>query len=120
MDILRTGTTARWSDVVVHNGTVYVVDLPSSLEADVATQAREMLASLESLLAQAGSSKARILMATIFLDDIRDADAFNAVWDAWVPAGTAPVRACVQARLGKPGMKVEIQVTAAVSAASPP
>jgi enamine deaminase RidA (YjgF/YER057c/UK114 family) len=113
--ITRIGTTARWSDVVVHDGRVYVVEVPSSAEADLATQAREVLGSLEALLENAGSSKAHLLMTTIYLDDIREIDAFNAVWDAWVPAGTAPVRACVQARLGKPGFKVEVQVVAAVA-----
>jgi enamine deaminase RidA (YjgF/YER057c/UK114 family) len=107
--------TSRWSDFVIHNGTVYVVEVPATVEADIAAQTREVLASLEESLREAGSSKAHLLMVTIFLDDIRDLDAFNAVWDAWVPAGTAPVRACVQARLGKVGYKVELQVTAAIA-----
>jgi enamine deaminase RidA (YjgF/YER057c/UK114 family) len=112
--IERIGVQTRWSDLVVHNGTLYVVEVPATIEADVTTQTREVLASLEDSLRQAGSSKSQLLMVTIFLDDIRDLDAFNAVWDAWVPPGTAPVRACVQARLGKVGYKVELQVTAAV------
>jgi len=115
MKIERIGVQTRWSDIVIHHGTVYVVEVPATVEADVTTQTREVLASLEDSLRQAGSGKAHLLMVTIFLDDIRDLDAFNAVWDAWVPAGTAPVRACVQARLGKVGYKVELQVTAAVA-----
>jgi enamine deaminase RidA (YjgF/YER057c/UK114 family) len=115
--IQRIGVQTRWSDMVVHNGTLYVVEVPASVEADVTTQTREVLASLEDSLHQAGSSKSHLLMVTIFLDDIRELDTFNAVWDAWVPPGTAPVRACVQARLGKVGYKVELQVTAAVAAA---
>jgi enamine deaminase RidA (YjgF/YER057c/UK114 family) len=114
MKIERIGVQRRWSDIVIHNGTVYVVEVPAS-GADLAAQAREVLASLEDSLQQAGSSKAHLLMVTIFLDDIRDLDAFNAVWDAWVPPGTAPVRACVEARLGKLGYRVELQVTAAVA-----
>jgi enamine deaminase RidA (YjgF/YER057c/UK114 family) len=112
--IKRIGTNARWSDIVVHDGTVYVVEVPSSASADLTTQTREVLRSLESLLEEAGSSKSQLLMATIYLDDIREIEAFNAVWDEWVPAGTAPVRACVQARLGKVGYKVEVQVIAAL------
>jgi enamine deaminase RidA (YjgF/YER057c/UK114 family) len=114
--IQRIGVQTRWSDIVVHNGVLYVVEVPASVEADVTVQTREVLASLEDSLRQAGSSKAHLLMVTIFLDDIRDLDAFNTVWDAWVPTGTAPVRACVQARLGKLGYKVELQVTAAAAA----
>jgi enamine deaminase RidA (YjgF/YER057c/UK114 family) len=114
MKIERHGTGTRWSDMVVHASTLYVVEVPATVEADLTTQAREVLASLEESLRQAGSSRARLLMVTIYLDDIRALDDFNAVWDAWIPAGTAPVRACVQARLGKPGYKVELQVIAAV------
>jgi enamine deaminase RidA (YjgF/YER057c/UK114 family) len=111
--IERIGTQTRWSDIVIHDGRLYVVEVPSSTDADLATQTREVLVSLEDSLRQGGSSKAHLLMVTIYLDDIRDLDAFNAVWDAWVPPGTAPVRACVQARLGKVGYKVELQVIAA-------
>ena len=115
MKLERIGVSTRWSDMVIHNGTVYVVEVPASVDADVTTQTREVLASLEDSLRQTGSSKAHLLMVTIFLADIADLDAFNAVWDAWVPPGAAPVRACVQARLGKAGYKVELQVTAAVA-----
>lgn len=113
MKIERLGTTTRWSDIVIHNGTLYVVEVPASIDADISVQTREVLASLEDSLRQGGSSPAHLLMMTIYLDDIRNLDAFNAVWDAWVPAGTAPVRACVEARLGKLGYKVELQVVAA-------
>jgi enamine deaminase RidA (YjgF/YER057c/UK114 family) len=114
MKIERLGTGPRWSDIVVHNGTLYVVEVPATVPADITTQTHEVLASLEQSLRQAGSDKGRLLMVTIFLADIGALDAFNAVWDAWVPPGTAPVRACVQARLGNPGYHVELQVTAAV------
>jgi enamine deaminase RidA (YjgF/YER057c/UK114 family) len=114
MQITRIGTTARWSDLVVHAGTLFVVEVPSSTDGDISAQTKDVLASLEASLEQGGSGKSRLLMVTIFLDDIREIDAFNALWDAWVPPGTAPVRACVQARLGKPGMKVELQAIAAV------
>jgi enamine deaminase RidA (YjgF/YER057c/UK114 family) len=114
MKIERIGVQTRWSDLVVHDGTLYVVEVPATADADITTQTREVLASLEHSLGQAGSSKAHLLMVTIFLADISDLDAFNAVWDAWVPPGYAPVRACVQARLGNPGYRVELQVTAAI------
>ncbi|MGL5007281.1 MAG: RidA family protein [Plesiomonas sp.] len=111
--IERIGTTTRWSDLVIHNGTVYVVEVPVTLDADIHQQSLEVLNSLEQLLLQAGSSKAHILMATIYLQDIQDIAAFNAVWDTWLPRDTAPVRACVQARLAHAEYKVEIQLTAA-------
>ena len=74
---------------------------------------REVLASIDRLLAQAGSDKSRLLMVTIYLTDMRDYPAMNEVWDEWVPEGTAPVRACVEAKLANAAYRVEMVVTAA-------
>ena len=115
MNIQRHGTTRRYSDSVVHNGTVYLVEVPANLDGDITAQTENMLAGVERLLAQAGSDKSRLLMATIYLSDMADYDAMNAVWDAWVPEGCAPIRACVQARLAKPEYRVEIALTAATA-----
>lgn len=113
MEIQRYGTTPRYSDSVSHGGTVYLVEVPQSFDADVGMQTREVLLSIENLLAQAGSSKERLLLVTIYLQDMADYAVMNEVWDAWVPAGTAPARACIEARLANPGYKVEMVVTAA-------
>lgn len=113
MQIQRHGSTRRYSDSVVHNGTVYLVEVPSNLDADITGQTENLLASIERLLAQAGSDKSCLLMATIYLADMADYSAMNAVWDAWLPEGSAPARACVQARLANPGFRVEIVLTAA-------
>jgi enamine deaminase RidA (YjgF/YER057c/UK114 family) len=91
--ITRVGTTQRWSDVVIHNGTLYVVEVPVSEEADIHQQTREVLTSLQRLLETNGSGVDKILMANIYLKDIADITAFNEQWDTWIPAGTAPVRA---------------------------
>lgn len=115
MQIQRYGTTRRYSDSVVHNGTVYLVEVPSNLDADITGQTENLLASIERLLAQAGSDKSRLLMVTIYLADINDYAAMNAVWDAWLPEGGAPARACVQARLANPEFRVEIVLTAAIA-----
>lgn len=113
MNIERHGTTQRFSDVVAHGNTVYLVEVPGNLDADITAQTENLLASVERLLAQAGSDKSRLLQATLYLQDMTDYAAMNAVWDAWVPAGTAPVRACIEARLADPRYKVEIVLTAA-------
>ena len=113
MSIERHGTTRRYSDVVTHGNTVYLVEVPDTQSADITVQAREVLAAVEKRLLQAGSSKSRLLMTTIYLRDMADYDGMNAVWDNWVPEGTAPARACVQARLANPEMRVEVVVIAA-------
>jgi enamine deaminase RidA (YjgF/YER057c/UK114 family) len=112
--ITRLGTTARWSDVTVHRGVDYVVEVPVSLAADIRIQTQEVLSQLEATLLKAGSAKDQLLMCTIYLADMADREAFNEVWDAWLVPGTAPVRACVQVGLADPGYRLEIQATAAV------
>ncbi len=112
--ITRINTTVRWSDAVVHNGVVHVVEVPASLPSPAGDQAKQVLAQLEATLALAGSSKERLLMCTIYLADMADRAAFNEVWDAWLVPGTAPVRACVQVGLAEPGYRVEIHAVAAV------
>ena len=37
----------------------------------------------------------------------------DAAWQAWVDPDNKPARACVEARLGTPEIRVEIMVTAA-------
>jgi enamine deaminase RidA (YjgF/YER057c/UK114 family) len=113
--IHRTGTTARFSDSVTHNGVIYIVEVPSSTEGDIASQMTSLLASIERQLLQAGSAPSRILMATIYLTDLADYDEMNRLWDAWLPPGSAPSRACVQvAGLARSGWRIEIAMTAAV------
>lgn len=115
MNITRLGTTARYSDIVVHNQTAYIVEVPASSGTDITTQTGEILASLDALLTRAGSDKTRILMATIYLTQLSDYDGMNALWDAWIPAGTAPSRACIQVvGLADPGWRIEIALTAAI------
>ena len=113
MSIERHGTTRRYSDVVAHGNTVYLVEVPQTLSADISVQTREVLASVERLLVQAGSNKSRLLLVTVYLRDMADYAAMNAVWDDWVPEGTAPARACIETRLANPGMRIEVVVVAA-------
>ena len=113
--IKRIEAGPRMAQAVVHGHTVYlagqVADDPS---ADVAGQTRQVLASIDRLLAAAGSDKTRILSATIYLADIGTFAQMNSEWDAWVPRGHTPARATVEAKLAAPQYKVEIQVVAAV------
>lgn len=113
MSIERTGTTRRYSDIVIHDKTVYLVEVPQDLTADITGQTREVLGHIERLLIEAGSNASRMLQVTLYLSDMADYDDMNAVWDAWVPEGAAPVRACVGVRLANPGYRIEAVVIAA-------
>jgi enamine deaminase RidA (YjgF/YER057c/UK114 family) len=114
MSITRMNTKTRMSSVVMHNGTVFLCGQVGA-GSTVTEQTHDCLVRIDTLLAQAGSSRAHILQAIIWLRDMADFDAMNAVWDAWVPEGHAPARACGEARMAAPELKVEIIITAAVA-----
>lgn len=102
----------RMSKIVKHNGTVYLCGQVGSGDS-VTEQTQDCLARVDALLKQAGSSREQILQAIIWVADMADFAEMNAVWDAWVPEGHAPARACGEAKLARPELKVEVIVTAA-------
>jgi hypothetical protein len=73
-----------------------------------------VLGEVDRLLALAGTSKARLLTAQIWLSDMATFQEMNAVWDAWVDRANPPARWTGEAKLATPDYKVEIIVTAAV------
>lgn len=99
---------------VIHNGTLYLTGQVAEPGQPAADQMREVLAKIDRLLARAGTDKTRILHVQMWLDDVRDFDEVNKVWDAWMPMDHAPARSSGQGRMAKPGMLVELIVTAAV------
>ena len=93
MAIRRLQVGARMSQAVIHNNTVYLAgQVADDPDADAGGQTRQILATIDRLLAECGSDKTRILSAQIFLADIGDFATMNAVWDSWVPAGHTPAR----------------------------
>ena len=112
-EIERHHTNQRMSQIVKHNGTVYLAGQVGTPGEGVATQTQECLDKVDALLAEAGSGRERILQAVIWLSDMSDFAEMNGVWDAWVPEGHAPARACGEAKLAHPDMRVEVIVTAA-------
>ena len=112
--IERIGASARYADAVIHNDVIHLVEVPASTGGDITLQTNEVLASISRQLEALGSDRSRILMATIYLTDLADCDGMNAAWEAWLPAGSAPARACVKvAGLVNPGWRIEIALTAA-------
>jgi enamine deaminase RidA (YjgF/YER057c/UK114 family) len=114
-DIQRFDAGVRMCEMSVYGGVAYLAGQVTGEDLlDITGQTRSVLASIDALLARAGSHKSRILRAQIFLADIADFAAMNAVWDEWVDKANPPARATVQAKLAKPRWKIEIVVTAAV------
>src|SRR5579884_2453565 len=95
--ITRLRGSRRMSQAVIHGGTVYLAgQVIDDTSLGVGEQTRRILANVDALLADAGTDKSHALTATIWLRDIATFEEMNAVWDAWVPAGEPPARACVE------------------------
>ncbi len=109
----RPNTLPRIAGVVVHGDTVYVQGVTAEPGGDITSQTQDVLARIDELLAMAGTDKSKLLTAQVWLSDMRLFETHNAAWNAWVDRDNPPVRACVRADLVRPGLLVEIMVTAA-------
>lgn len=110
--IERIDTGTRSSKIVKHNGVAYLTGQVAE-GPTIQDQVRGCLAKIDTLLEQAGSSRENMLRVTIWLADMQDFAGLNEVWNDWVPAGHAPARACGEAKLARPELKVEFIVDAA-------
>ena len=118
MDIERHEKNPRAARAVVHGGVVYLAGMVAE-EAflTVAEQTQQVLAQMERRLESVGSGKARLLSVTIYLADMRRFDELNGVWDPWLDPENPPARACVEARMARPGFEVEMTAIAAAGPA---
>jgi enamine deaminase RidA (YjgF/YER057c/UK114 family) len=113
--VQRFDVGARLSEMAVHKGICWLAgQVAEDATQDIAGQTRQVLGAVDALLARGGTDKSRIVMAQIYLADLADFAAMNAVWDAWVSPGNAPPRATVAAKLAKPEWKIEVVITAAL------
>ena len=114
MSIVRHQIGPRMSQVVVHNGVAFLAGQVAhgARGASVREQTLDILARIDALLADVGTSKQNLLSATVWLADISTFNEMNAIWDAWVASGNRPARACVEARLASPDFTVEIMAIA--------
>ena len=113
-EIQRIDSNEILSEVTIHNQVVYLAgQVPNNDDADLETQTREVFANIDKLLAQANSDKSQMLSVQVFVKDLADFPAFNAVWGQWVADITPPARATIQANLVNPNWLVEVMVVAA-------
>ena len=117
MKIERYEGTGRMSRAVVHNETVYLCGQTCGKEnTDIKEQTQVVLEKVESLLEKYGSDKNHILSTTIYLKNMEDFQEMNEVWDNWVEEGYEPARACVEAKMAREDLLVEMTVVAALKA----
>ncbi|PAB59035.1 RidA family protein [Anaeromicrobium sediminis] len=115
MEIKRYETKKRMSRAVVHNGTVYFCgQVAKEYVDDIKEQTRTTLEKVDELLESVGSDRTKILSATVYIKDMSLFADMNEIWDNWVPEGHAPARACVEAKMAREEILVEVSVVAAV------
>ncbi len=113
MSIERLHAGPRMSQAVIHGGIVYLAGQVGAPGEDATAQTRAILASIDELLAEAGTDRSHLLTAMVWLADMADFAAMNAVWEDWIGGANAPTRATGEVRLATPDYRVEIIVTAA-------
>ena len=114
MSIVRHEPGPILSLAVENGNTVYLAGIVAkNLKNDIKGQTQEVLAEIDRLLGKCGTSKSKLLQATIWVTDIRNRTAMNEVWTAWCDPKNLPVRACIEAKLADPAGLVEIMVVAA-------
>ena len=97
--------------VVYTSGQIPLLPDGSLLEGDVTAQARQVLENLKAVLTAAGSGLERVLKTTVFLKDMDDFAAMNAVYAEYFTE-PYPARSTVQvARLPR-DVRVEIEAVA--------
>ncbi|EAR61916.1 RidA family protein [Neptuniibacter caesariensis] len=110
----RQHSNQRMSQLVTFGNLVWTAgQVAQDPSQDMAGQTQQILNQIDKLLADAGTEKRHLISANIWVSDIAQFAQMNEIWDAWVDSENAPVRACVESRLARPELLVEIQVVAA-------
>ena len=81
------------------------------VSADVKEQAAQALANMKAILAEAGATPANVSKVTVFIVDMADFQAVNAVY-AETFGSEPPARSCVAVAALPKGARVEIEATA--------
>jgi 2-iminobutanoate/2-iminopropanoate deaminase len=90
--------------------------IPETMEmvaGPIEDQTERVLKNLDAVLAEAGTGWDRVAKTTVFLTDLADFAAFNAVYEKHL-GGAKPARSTVQVAALPKGAKVEIELVAEV------
>jgi reactive intermediate/imine deaminase len=79
---------------------------------DVEAETRQVLRNLQAVLSAAGTEAAKVVRTTVYLVDLADFQAVNAIYAEMFGSGVSPARACVQVAALPKGSKVEIDCIA--------
>ena len=123
MQIERHETGPRFSEMTVatfgESKMIYISSqVAENTSLGVAGQTRQILGFIDRLLEHVGARREHIVSVRIYLASVGDYAEMNSVWDDWVPAGHAPARTTIGAKLINSACKVEIEVQAAFTPGS--
>ena len=81
-------------------------------DGNVEAETRQVLSNLKAVLQEAGTAPSKVVRTTVFLVDLGDFQAVNAIYAEVFGDGVSPARACVQVAALPKGSKVEIDCIA--------
>ena len=100
---------SRMSQAVAAGGMVHIAgQVDDARKAGIVSQTQQVLAKIDALLKEAGTDRFKLIAVNVFLPHITDFDTMNAVYDSWIDPANPPARACVEARLADPDLRVEM------------
>lgn len=114
-DIVRSRGSAKGRNRgTAYGNLVWAVAVSPDKSVGLAEQTRLTLAEINSILKEFGTSKARLLNATVYVHEMHRKDEMDKVWNEWIGPDPShwPQRACVGVTLAQ-GTLVEIVVLAA-------
>ena len=117
MEIQRIDCKKRYSEIVIHNNTVYLSgQVPWKCEdSDFITQTEEVFNLVQEQLIKAGSDKTKLLSLRIYIKDPNNYELMNSVFDKWIPDNCAPSRAPIgNVIFPNPKWQIEVVVIAAL------
>ena len=100
---------------VFTSGQLPIIPETKTMPLDVAEQAAASLNNVRAVLEAAGSSMDMVLKTTVYLADINDFAAINAVYATYFKQ-PFPARSCFAVKSLPLGAKIEIEAVAAISA----
>jgi enamine deaminase RidA (YjgF/YER057c/UK114 family) len=105
-------TTPRFNSTVAYGNLIFIAGVGYHKEGDIKVHTENVLASIKQQLESVGSSMEKVLKVNVYLNDLKDYDAMNSVYDGKF-GPEPPVRTTIAAAGGIPGNSlVEIDVIA--------
>jgi len=104
--------TPRFNSTVAYGNLIFIAGVGYHKEGDIKVHTKGVLDSIKAQLESAGSSMNKVLKCNVYLNDLKDYDAMNEVYDGSF-GDEPPVRTTIAAAGGIPGNSlVEIDVIA--------